>query len=207
MLRLVRFPFSTNVDRVALALAHKGVEVESVWVSAGDRGPVRELSGQDLVPVLLDDGQVIVDSPLILEHLEHRFPDPPLYPEHPARREELRVFIDWFDRVWKGPPNQLADALDAGRSADEPELRALADQLQDRLDVFERLLTERTYLFGDELGAADVIAWPFLRYAVFCDPEDDETFHRVLVDCMRPDAQRHAQFLAWVERLRSLPMA
>ena len=207
MLKLVRFPFSTNVDRVALALAHKGVEVESVWVSPGDRAPVRELSGQDLVPVLVDDGQVVVDSPVILEHLEHRFPDPPLYPEDPARREELRVFIDWFDRVWKGPPNALADALDAGRSAGEPELRALADQLQAWLDVFERLLTERDYLFGDELSAADVIAWPFLRYAVFCDPEDTETFHRVLVDCMQPDARRHAGFLAWVERLRSLPMA
>lgn len=207
MLKLVRFPFSTNVDRVALALAHKGVDVESVWVSPDDRAPVRELSGQDLVPVLLDDGQVIVDSPVILEHLEHRFPDPPLYPGDPARREELRVFIDWFNRVWKGPPNELADALDAGRSASEPDLRAWADRLQAWLDVFERLLTGRHYLFGDELSAADVIAWPFLRYAVFCDPEDTETFHRVLVDGMRPDPQRHAQFLAWIERLRSLPMA
>ena len=27
-LRLYRIPFSTNVERVALALAHKGVEVE-----------------------------------------------------------------------------------------------------------------------------------------------------------------------------------
>ena len=33
VLKLVRFPYSTNVDRVALALAHKGVEVESVWVA------------------------------------------------------------------------------------------------------------------------------------------------------------------------------
>ena len=207
MLKLVRFPYSTNVDRVALALAYKGVDVESVWVSADDRAPVRELSGQDLVPVLLDGDEVIVDSPVILEHLERRFPDPPLYPADPARREELRVFVDWFNRVWKGPPNQLADALDAGRSADEPELRALAEQLQAWLDVFERLLTGREFLFGDELSAADVIAWPFLRYAVFCDPDDTETFHRVLVDAMQPDPQRHAAFLAWIERLRPLPMA
>ena len=206
MLQLVRFPYSTNVDRVALALAQKGVEVESVWVSPGDRGPVRELSGQDLVPVLVDDGQVVVDSPVILEHLEHRFPDPPLYPEDPARREELRVFIDWFNRVWKGPPNELTDLLDAGRSAGEPELRALADALQDSLDVFERLLTERDYLFGDTLSAADLIAWPFLRYAVFREPDDDETFHLVLA-AIEPDPQRHANLLAWIERLRPLPMA
>ena len=207
MLRLVRFPYSTNVDRVALALAFKGVEVESVWVSGHDRAPVRELSGQDLVPVLLDGDDVVVDSPVILEHLERRFPEPPLYPQDPARREELRVFIDWFNRVWKGPPNELSGALDAGRSADEPELRVLAGRPQAWLDRFERMLTGRDFLFGDALSAADVIAWPFLRYAVFSDPDDTETFHRVLVETMKPDRQRHARFLAWVERLRSLPMA
>ena len=50
-MRVLRIPFSTNVERVALALAHKGVAVEWVEVDAADRSPVRELSGQDLVPV------------------------------------------------------------------------------------------------------------------------------------------------------------
>jgi hypothetical protein len=30
LVRLLRAPWSTNVERVALALAHKGMEVESV---------------------------------------------------------------------------------------------------------------------------------------------------------------------------------
>jgi len=38
-MRLWRAPFSTNVERVALALAHKGLAVESVWISCGLRGP------------------------------------------------------------------------------------------------------------------------------------------------------------------------
>jgi hypothetical protein len=33
-----RAPCSTNVERVALALAHRGLEVESVVMSYGDRG-------------------------------------------------------------------------------------------------------------------------------------------------------------------------
>ena len=33
MLKLYRIPFSTNVERVALALAHKGLEAESIWVA------------------------------------------------------------------------------------------------------------------------------------------------------------------------------
>ena len=82
-----RIPFSTNVERVALALAHKGVEVEWVEVDPADRSPVVEVSGQELVPVLVDGDLVLHDSPRILEHLEERFPEPPLFPREPARRE------------------------------------------------------------------------------------------------------------------------
>ena len=50
-MRILRIPFSTNVERVALALGHKGLEAQWVEVDPDDRTPVRELSGQDLVPV------------------------------------------------------------------------------------------------------------------------------------------------------------
>ena len=33
---------------------------------------------------------------------------------------------------------------------------------------------------GDELPAADCAAYPFLKYAVSRDPEDDEAFHVIL---------------------------
>ena len=206
VLRLYRFRFSTNVDRVALALAHKGLEVESVWIDPADRSPVREVSGQDLVPVLVDGEEVVPDSTAILEHLERHAPEPPLYPRETARREEVRVFVDWFNRVWKAEPNLLADVLDAGRTLDEPELGRWADTIQARLDVFERLLDGREHLFGP-FGAADCAAWPFVRYAAFRDPEDTETFHRVLEDHQRLDPARHARVAAWVERVRTRPMA
>ena len=86
-MRVLRIPFSTTVERVALALAHKGVAVEWVEVDPADRSPVRELSGQDLVPVLqTDQNEVIADSMRIVAWLEARRPDPPLWPADPARR-------------------------------------------------------------------------------------------------------------------------
>ncbi len=199
MLRLLRFPYSTNVDRVALALAHKGLEVESVWIDPGDRSEVEALSGQPLVPVLVDGGRVVADSMAILEHLEALRPDPPLFPRVPARATEARIFADWFNRVWKAPPNLLADALDAGRSPDEPELRGRAEEIRARLDVFDAMLTGREHLFG-ELGAADVMAWPFLRYGLWIDDDDTETFHRVIHEHQTTDA--HPHLTAWIERIR-----
>jgi uncharacterized protein (DUF427 family) len=62
LIRLYRAPYSTNVERVALALAHKGLAVESVVIDYADRGPVEAVSGQGLVPVIEEDGEVVADS-------------------------------------------------------------------------------------------------------------------------------------------------
>ena len=59
VLRVHRIPFSTNIERVALAAGHKGLELEWVDHDPGVRSGVRELSGQDLVPVLELDGEVV----------------------------------------------------------------------------------------------------------------------------------------------------
>lgn len=198
VLRLYRFPFSTNVERVTLALAHKGLDHESVWIDPADRTPVRELSGQDLVPVLVDGDEVIADSTRILEHLEACFPEPPLYPADPARRAEVELFVDWFNRVWKVAPNAIADELDGG-APDSERIACHVAALRGALDRFEALLTGREHLFG-EFGAADCAAWPFLRYAAGIDPEDDETFHRVLHEHQRLDG-RHRRVAAWIERV------
>ncbi len=46
MIRLYRARWSTNVERVTLALAHKGLEAESVWIEYSDRSEVERVSGQ-----------------------------------------------------------------------------------------------------------------------------------------------------------------
>ena len=173
LVRVYRIPFSTNVERVALAAGHKSVEIEWIDVDPEDRSPVEEVSGQRLVPVLVAGDEVVADSPAILDWLEERFPDQPLYPHDPARRAEVRVFVDWFNRVWKRPPNAIAE-----HGHDD----AQAAEMAAAIDLFEALLADREYLFGD-FGMADCIAFPFLKYAAFgLTDGDDDPFHRVLVD-------------------------
>jgi glutathione S-transferase len=142
-----RIPFSTNVERVALAAAHKGIAIQWVDHEPNDRSAIRALSGQDFVPVAEIDGRVVSDSPVILRELERIAPDPPLWPAEPARRAETDVFVDWFNRVWKVAPNRLADEPEA------PDCAALAAELRSSLDRFEALLDGRDFLLGDELGA------------------------------------------------------
>lgn len=204
LIRVYRIPFSTNVERVALAAGHKGVAVEWVDVDPADRSRVRAVSGQDLVPVVEADGQVLFDSPLILAWLEDRFPEPPLYPVDEARRAEVQTFLDWFNLVWKRPPNLLTDELQKAEP-DAARVEELALQLTGSLDRFEALLGGRDYLFG-EFGVADVTAFPFLKYGRQGMPSgDDEPFHQVLVDHL--GMQRHARLAAWVDRVDERPRA
>ncbi len=204
-LRLYRFPFSTNVERVALALAHKHLEVESVWVDPADRSELVRISGQELVPVLGDGDRVVADSTAILEHLEERFPEPPLYPADPARRAELRLFIDWFNRVWKRPPNEIVDE-EAKAEPDRARIAALEAEIAGALPAFEDLLDGREFLFGDELSAADVVAFPFLKYALLWEEGDPDRFHEILRDTQRLDG-RFPRLAAWIRRLDGLPRA
>lgn len=203
MMQLYTIKGSTNVERVALALAHKNLEAEHVEVPDGDRSVVRKVSGQDLVPVLVDGGKVVFDSMEIVRYLEESYPERPrLYPEDPARQAECLIFIDWFNRVWKRPPN----ALDAELGKAEPDaalVAELAAELAASRDVFEGLLAGRDHLFG-EFSVADCAAFPFLRYARYSDPEDEERFHLILVEHLRP-LDDHPRLAAWLERMERRP--
>jgi glutathione S-transferase len=205
MLRLYRARFSTNVERVALALAHKGLEVESVEISYDDRTPVIEASGQGLVPVLVDGTIVVPDSRRILTYLEEKWPDPPLFPRDPARLAEFRVFRDWFDEVWKVAPNGIEEELERAEP-DRKRVSALSARLGGWLHWFEHLLDGRDHLFGDDFSAADCIAFPFLKYGKLRDPEDDELFHRILEEHLRLDG-RFPRLSAWIDRVNERPRA
>jgi glutathione S-transferase len=202
VITLYRAPFSTNVERVAIALALKDLETESVVISYEDRSPVVEVSGQGLVPVIVDDGEVVADSIRILRHLDERYPEPRLFPADRARRAEVDIFLEWFNEVWKRAPNAMEDELEKPA----PD-RALVDQLSGRmratLPLFESLLELRDHLFG-ELSAADLAAYPFLKYGESRDPADDELFHRLLADHLRLDGG-YPRLSAWIARIAALP--
>lgn len=205
MIRLYRAPFSTNAERVALALGHKQLEVESVWISYEDRSPVERVSGQSLVPVLeFEDGAVAFDSMQIVRVLEERFPAAPLYPANAAGRARVMHFVDWFDDVWKVAPNAI-EAEIAAPQHDLARVETLALELAAGLDRFEALLADgREHLLGDEFSAADCCAYPFLKYAAWRDPADDELFHRVL-DGYQQLGDDHPRLAAWIDRIDARP--
>jgi glutathione S-transferase len=204
VLRVYRIPYSTNVERVSLALAYKGLDVEWEDVEPVDRSPVERLSGQPLVPVLVHDGRVIVDSTVILGYLEALRPEPPLFPQDEARAAELDVFLDWFNRVWKRPPNEI-EAERARERPDADRIDELGRELTGSLELFERLLAGRDYLFG-EFSAADCAAFPFIKYGLIHDEDDTEEFHLILSEYLALNGG-YPRLEAWIRRVDARPRA
>ena len=202
MLTLFVAPFSTNCERVALALGHKNLTAERIEISYDDRSPVERVSGQPYVPVLDHDGEILTDSSRIIEHLDRRFPEPPLFAQ-----PEARFLIDWFNRAWKREPNQIAAELEKpDGERDSDAIARWSRRLQERLDWFESLLADgRPYLLGDAFSAADCSAWPFLRFAAGRPAGDDELFHVVCDEYQPATPEAHPRLLDWIERVDQQP--
>ena len=204
MIRLYGFPYSTNMERVQLALGHKGLEAEYVAVPFDDRSAVREISGQELVPVIDHGGTIVADSPRILEYLEEHFPELPLYPPGHGRRAEMNVFVEWFNKVWKVPPNAIEAEL-GGDEPDQTKIEAWQAEMRGYLPIFDNMLAGRDYLMGD-FSAADCVAWPFLRYSLIPPAEEDTyLFHAILVANMPLD-DGYDRLEDWIRRVAEHPM-
>lgn len=199
MIRVHRVPFSTNVERVALAAGHKGVPIDWVDHADEDRTAIVELSGQQLVPIAEFGTEVVRGSMRIVERIEAERPEPPLLPPAGPDRAAASMTMDWFDRVWKGPPN----ALDG---PEPPDAEALRSRSRRWTGWLVGLLGERDYFGGDELGIVDVCVFPFLKYAVL-DPEpgDEQAFHAILAELLRADS--HPALDAWARRVDAHPRA
>ena len=79
--------------RIALNLKGLAYEQRGVDLRAGEQrsDAFTALNPQGLVPALEHDGQVLTQSPAILEWLEERFPEPPLLPSDPQDRAQVRA--------------------------------------------------------------------------------------------------------------------
>jgi glutathione S-transferase len=202
VIRLYRAPFSTNVERVALALAHKGLEAESVVIDYSDRSAVEEVSGQPLVPVVDFGGEVVFDSWRILRRLDELHPDPPLIPA--SLRGQVAVFAEWFNEIWKSPPNEIERVLGLPET-DPDEIARLAGRMDAWLDVFDAMLDGRDHLLADDFTAADALAYPFLKYAAGRDPADSELFHEILDKYQSVEGR--PRLAAWIQRVSERPQA
>lgn len=177
--------FSPHCWRVKLALAHKNLGYETVPWHFTDKEAIA-FSGQDKVPVLVDDEQVIYDSQDIADYLDEAYAhEPPLYGEAPARA--LTIFIQsWADKILQPALLQiLAPDIHAKLAPRDQDyfrtsrearlgttLEALAARRESAITAFEAtlppllaLLRVQPFIAGDAPAYADHIVFGALQWA------------------------------------------
>ena len=91
-IRLYSSWFSPFARKVAIGLELKGLPYEPVDALAREfRAELIRLNPRAEVPVVTDDGLTVVNSSDILQYLEWRYPDLPLYPAAIAERVAARA--------------------------------------------------------------------------------------------------------------------
>ena len=101
MLYLYQGSTSVCSVKVRLALEEKGLafEGEILDLQRGDqhRADYAKLNPNEVVPTLIHDGKVLIESTLIIEYLDEAFPNPPLMPADPVLRHQARLFMKKID--------------------------------------------------------------------------------------------------------------
>ena len=90
--------FSPFCWRSRLALAHKGLAVETVPWRFVEKHAIA-FSGQGLVPVLVDGGHTVTDSAAIADYLEAAYPDRPSLFGGAAGHSAQRFIANWTGAV------------------------------------------------------------------------------------------------------------
>lgn len=98
--------FSPYCWRTKFALAHKGLDVETIPWRFTDRD-VLAFSGSERVPVLIDGDRVVFDSWTIANYLEDAYPDTPSLFGDAVGRATARFINSWCDLTLGAPMSRI----------------------------------------------------------------------------------------------------
>lgn len=202
---LYHFPTSPFARRVRLALALKGLDAELRDARANPEhaAEVKRLNPMATVPVLVDGDRVVPDSAVILEYLDGKSPEPPLWPDGLARAEAVELSASTSHVV-----TTFADlGMRYHPLHDHPrfdEVRAEAvGRAQRTLDAIGARLAGRVYACAGRWSAADIAVYTTVAWLEGI-PKRAETFaparHMLALGWHVP-----ATLTAWAAQHRARP--
>jgi len=182
-LRLYSMEFCPYAQRARLVLLAKNIPHDIVNVNLIKKPDwIFKLHPEGKVPALDTGSEVIVESLVICDYLDEKYPEPPLYPAEPAAKAndkeligKLGLIIEPFYKIIIGIENKTPEEW--------------LKELQTPLEFFENELKKRgVYFGGDRPGMVDFMLWPWaersgvlaivLKEALPLKPEDYPSLRR-----------------------------
>ncbi|QPC86214.1 glutathione S-transferase family protein [Mesorhizobium sp. NBSH29] len=167
-LKLYAHPFSAYCQKVLIALWENDLPFTYRHLGEDDAIAEREqLWPLDRFPVLTDNGKVIPETSIIIEHLDLFHPGPiKLIPEDRARALEVRFMDRFFDNfIMDEMQKPVFAAARDGEEAQQKALEVAAKSLDKSYAWLEQKLAGRTWAAGEAFSMADCAAAPALFYA------------------------------------------
>ena len=169
-MKLIGWLDSPYVRRVAITMRFLGIEYEQQKLSIFyEYDEFRRINPLVKVPTLVfDDGGILVDSTLIIDHLESISPNRSLVPESPAQQRlslqhtgvalvVMEKVVQLIYELKKRPPE----------SRHEPWKERVLQQLDSACELMDATVDGLdSWLFGLQISQADVtiaVAWRFVQ--------------------------------------------
>jgi glutathione S-transferase len=194
MLELYHNPISTCSQRVRMVLAEKAIPWTSrhIQFNTGDHlsAGYLKINPNGVVPTLVHNGEVIVESSVINEYLDEVFPELPLRPHDPLGRARMRSWCQYVEEVpvpsirfpsfnayfvpiWRDMTDaqflQYTERLPLrkhfyrrmGRSGfSDEEIKAALERLEQTLARMEAMLAHSAWLTGQQFSLSDTNVMP-----------------------------------------------
>lgn len=157
MLKLYGFDVSNYFNMIKLALAHKGLDYEVVTVYPNQEPEFLAKSPMGKVPALETEDGIIVETNIILEYLDAKYPDKPLYPADPFAQARVKELVKLMELYLELPARRChPEAFFGGKVSDETR-KEVKRALFRGMTGLNRLASFSPYVAGDQFSAADIM--------------------------------------------------
>ena len=190
---------SPYVRKVLACLALKGLdyEIDPITPFYGN-DEFERLSPLRRIPILIEDDLVLTDSTIICAWLDEAYPERPLLPDGPRDRARARWLEEYADTrlgdvfIWGLFYPKFVHPIVWGEPGDPARIeKTLDEDLPREFDYLESQLPDEGWLFGDDIGLADIAIATFFRNGAHIGVE--------------PDPQRWPRVAGFVDRALAHP--
>lgn len=158
MLTLCGFAVSNYHNKVKLALLEKGVGFEEQEVFPLGSPELMAKSPLGKIPYIETEDGVLVESQVIVDYIEARYPQQPLIPADPYRAAQVRELLTFLELHIELVARELyAEAFFGGKVSDDVKQRVDA-KLKKSIAALGTLAKFTPYIAGDTFSMADCAA-------------------------------------------------
>ena len=193
--------------RALLALEYKQLPYESHLVQFANQehksAQLLQMNPRGRVPVLKDGDYVCFESLAIVQYLDRKYPERPLFGQNPEEAGiVMRVISEYTSYVEDHIKKIIYAVLFQGVESHLDEIARATHIVASEARTIENRLSQSSWLVGEQFSAADLVIYPGIQTLLRAleRREAQELRSRLL-----PFEEKYPALAAWSKRIEALP--